>query len=474
MVAPTNHAPDAGNRAPESLSTRIRRAVLWRSGSQVIAQIVQWGATFLVIRILTPADYGLFAMTQVVLMLAAMLNGMGLANALVRAPELRREDVARVFGMLIAANLALAAIQVAAAPLVAAYYREPRVAEILRVQALLYLANPLIALAQGQLARTLEFARQARVNILAALAGAGTALTGALLGWGVWALVAAPIALFGARAIGLTIAAGAAGQFFAFVWSQADVAIAGRIVDARTLGLYATALFLVQIVVSKVVPPLNEVAFAAYARLQGTPGAVGRAFLTLVRAVMVVAMPFYMGLASAAEPIVLTALGPHWHDAAPIVALLALSMPAYTLYVLLGPACDALGRPGIATANGAAAAVIAPLAVIVSVQWGIMALAASWIATFALLLAIGARRALPVIGVSAGELVRAAAPAVSASLAMAAVVLLVDRALPPLAAATRLGLLVATGGAVYAGWLLVFARTSIAALLSLVRPRPAA
>ena len=49
-----------------------------------------------------------------------------------------------------------------------------------------------------------------------------------------------------------------------------------------------------------------------------------------------------------------------------------------------------------------------------------------------------------------------------------------DRALPPLAAPTRLGLLVATGGAVYAGWLLVFARTSIAALLSLVRPRPAA
>ena len=134
-------------------------------------------------------------------------------------------------------------------------------------------------------------------------------------------------------------------------------------------------------VVSKVVPPLNEVAFAAYARLQGTPGAVGRAFLTLVRAVMVVAMPFYMGLASAAEPVVLTALGPHWHDAAPIVALLALSMPAYTLYVLLGPVCDALGRPGIATANGATAAVIAPLAVIVSVQWGIMALAASWIAT---------------------------------------------------------------------------------------------
>ena len=33
---------------------RIRRAVIWRSGSQIAGQIVAWASTFLVIRILTP------------------------------------------------------------------------------------------------------------------------------------------------------------------------------------------------------------------------------------------------------------------------------------------------------------------------------------------------------------------------------------------------------------------------------------
>src|SRR3546814_9801013 len=57
------------------------------------------------------------------------------------------------------------------------------------------------------MSRTLDFRRQAVVNLVAALAGAGTALGCALAGYGVWPLVYAPIALFWTRAIGLTIVA---------------------------------------------------------------------------------------------------------------------------------------------------------------------------------------------------------------------------------------------------------------------------
>src|SRR5690606_149052 len=44
---------------------RVRSAVIWRSGSQILAQLVTWSVTLVVIRLLDPADYGLFAMTQV-------------------------------------------------------------------------------------------------------------------------------------------------------------------------------------------------------------------------------------------------------------------------------------------------------------------------------------------------------------------------------------------------------------------------
>ena len=63
------------------------------------------------------------------------------------------------------------------------------------------------------------------------------------------------------------------------------------------LGIYTTALFLTQILAAKFVPPLNEVAFAAYSRIQARPDMIPTAFLKSVRLIMLVALPFYFGLA---------------------------------------------------------------------------------------------------------------------------------------------------------------------------------
>jgi O-antigen/teichoic acid export membrane protein len=474
----------------ESLASQVRSAVIWRSGSQIAAQMVQWAATFLVIRILSPSDYGLFAMSGVVMAFLNMLNGYGLASGLVQQKEVNERQIRQLFGMLIVVNLTLGLTQVALAPLAAAYYREPQVAQLLRVQALIYLGTPFIALPQALLSRGMDFRLQARVNILASVAGASTALLGALWGWGVWTLVIAPIALFATRAIGMTIAARsfvrpsfdfrgagtlarfggvmAASQLFWFLQSQIDVFIAGRYLSVHELGIYTTSLFLTQIFVSKFVPPLNEVAFSAYARIQHDRTATAAAFVKGVRVVMLAALPFYLGLAATAEPLVLTMLGTKWAGAAPIVQLLALAMPFMTLQVLFSPASDALGRPGVGVRNGATGAVILGFGFLVGVRWGATGLAAAWIATYPLYLAASCWRTLPVIGARFADVARAVATPLLAACVMAIIVLAVDRTidLPP---APRLAVLVAVGGAAYGGWLVLFARDLVRETVGMIR-----
>lgn len=483
------------NQAMEPLGHQVRRAVIWRSGSQLASQLVQWAATFAVIRILSPHDYGLFAMTQVVLVFLNMLNGYGLASALVQAPELTKRTIRQAFGMLLALNGALAAAQLALAPLAAAYYRQPIVAEMLRVQALLYLATPFIALPQAVLSRRLDFRHQARANMIGAVAGAGAALGGALAGWGVWTLVWAPIILFFARAAVLTVSAGtlvrpsfdwrgagalaryggvvAAGQLTWFAQSQADVFIAGRWFSPHMLGIYTTSLFLTQIFVTKVVPPLNEVAFSAYARLRHDRDAAARGFVRAAGLVMTAALPFYLGLAATAEPLVLTMLGPHWAEAVPVVRLLALAMPFMTIQVLFTPACDAQGRPGVGVRNGAVGAALLTIGFIVGVRWGPTGLALAWLAGYPLYLADSARRALPVIGARATDVAAAIAPAAIAALGMALAVAILDRALPALAVQLRLAALVGAGAACYLGWLATFARPTLRLMTDVVRRRQA-
>ena len=325
------------------------------------------------------------------------------------------------------------------------------------------------------------------------LVGAAASLGGALGGLGVWTLVVAPIAMFGSRALGMALAARAliwpsfdfrgawsiAGfggmvalsQVFYFVQTQADVVIAGRALDPHALGLYTTALFLAQIFINKVVPPLNEVAFSAYARVQDDPAALAAGFLKSVRVILLLAIPFCLGLAVTAQPLVNVVLGEKWSEAAPLLALLALAMPFMTLHVLFAPATNAIGRPGIATRSSLLGAVVMTLGFAAGVRWGAAGIAAAWLVGYPALTAVTAAWSLPAIGARARELGGAVLPPVLAGVAMALAVTIVDSfaaSVPPL---PRLLMLIAAGGAVYLGWLTAFARPRLAEVLDLLRRR---
>ena len=76
------------------------------------------------------------------------------------------------------------------------------------------------------------------------------------------------------------------------------------------------------------------------------------------------------------------------------------------------------------------------------------------------------------IGVRFGALANAIAPAALAAIAMLFVVVAVDQALPPVSVHARLALLVASGGLVYASWLLIFARGTVRELIAVLRKQP--
>jgi O-antigen/teichoic acid export membrane protein len=183
----------------------VRHALAWRYGSQIMAQIITWGSTLMVVRLLEPSDYGLFAMSQVVLAALAFMNGWGFANSLVQEAEIDRRKIGQVFALLLLLNGTLAVVQLLIAPLAAAYYGEPIVADMLRVQAVLFLTTPFIALPSALLSREIAFRSQGVANMAGAVIGAVSALTLAWFDFGVWALVYAPLLAFSVRALVLTV-----------------------------------------------------------------------------------------------------------------------------------------------------------------------------------------------------------------------------------------------------------------------------
>jgi O-antigen/teichoic acid export membrane protein len=403
--------------------------------------------------------------------------------------------------MLILLNSGLALIQIfVAAPLAAAYYREEIVADMLRWQSLIFLATPFLILPEALMTRELEFKKPAIVNLASALVGAGIALVLALLDYGVWALVWAPIGIFWTRAIGMVIATRfrylpsfnftGAGYIFTFgstllvshgffiVQSQSDIFIAGRALDTHTLGLYAEALMITQLFATKFIPPLNEVAFPAYARLQHDKAAMSAAFLKAVKLIMLVAFPLYVGMAISAGPFVETVMGAKWAESIPLVTILALAMPFAALQFTFQPAMNGLGMPQMTMRNSIAGAVLMPTVYLFAVQYGVEGLAWGWLIAFPLLLAFTVFQGKPHIGFTLGGLFTAILPGLGAALAMGAFVWPADRYLVDwlwhdMPAMLHLILLTTVGAAVYIGLLYFGARQTFMEVVNLVVRRKA-
>ncbi len=227
-------------------------------------------------------------------------------------------------------------------------------------------------------------------------------------------------------------------QLFWIVQSQADIVIAGRAFSPHELGLYSEALFLVLIFTGRFLPPLNEVAFPAYAELRNAGQSIAPAFVSGVRMIMLIAAPFYIGLSLVAAPLVATFFGPKWLEMIPVVAGLAAIMPLMALQIVCSPATNALGRPGIYVATSACGAIIMPLCFWYGSRNGAEGLVMAWHIAAPLLLAVTLALTLPAVGARLRDLAAALLPVVTGCAAMTIGVVALTPYLRPLPALVEL------------------------------------
>lgn len=420
-----------------SFRDRVRLAVIWRAGTQIAQQAVQWALTLLVIRLLHPADYGLLAMAEVVTSFLTILAFQGISSAVVQAPQITDRQIRQFFGLLILVNGALALIQFSLAPLAAAFYRQPLIADILRVQALLYLLLPFISLPVALASRRLDFKKPAMVHFTAMISSGVLVLGMAWQGYGVWALIGGTIMLHIVRAIGMVLADrwliwpefrfdglgpliryGATVMTNSILWlvyAQADVFIGGRYLRPAEIGLYTEALFLSALPVTKFIPALNEVGASAYARIQHDAAAVRWSLTRASGLVSTLTFPIFFGLAAIAHNFVPVVMGRQWIESIPFIETIAYAMPLYALSSLMPAAVNALGHPRVQTGNALIGLAIMPLAFLIGVQFGGIGLARAWLTGYPILYAITSTRSLSVIGISHAEFLRPTLPALVCS-----------------------------------------------------------
>ena len=474
------------------LRAKVLAALRWSATGRFGAQLISWALTILVLRVLTPGDYGLLAMATVAISLLMALNDLGLDAVLVQKRDLSLADRQHVFGAVIAINATLCALLALGAPSIAVFYGEPRLTAIVRVLALQFLIVMFETLPLARLERELEFKGRAMAEMLGALSASLVTAALAFNGGGVWSLVFGMLAGSAARVLGLNRLAGervrprwslaAIRRHLPFggsicghrasyvVFAEADKFIGGRLLGKELLGHYTVAAHLATLPIQKLAGLFQAVAFPAFARAKSENGDVRDALLQVTRATSLVSFPMFLGISLVAPELVALALGPAWTPVVVPLAILALIMPLRLLSTILTPLVSGLGRPGVNAANQVlAVAIMAPL-LFLGAQRGALGLALAWLVGYPAVFAIYACSACRVAGIRPLDYFRALAQPFMLSALMYAVV---SAARPyvddSVGDAAQLATLVGLGAAVYAVGLLVSYREELESLEALLR-----
>lgn len=154
-------------------------------GLQTVLQFaIDFTASLIVARLLSPHELGAFSIALAAVVIAQTLRSAGVNMFLIAAPQLDEAKVRTALGLAMIASFGLAVLIFAIAPAIAAFYREPVIATVLRIVCVSYLLAPYQVLAHGLLTRALRFKSLLVATLSSSAIGAGIAISLALHGWG--------------------------------------------------------------------------------------------------------------------------------------------------------------------------------------------------------------------------------------------------------------------------------------------------
>ena len=83
---------------------KVLSGARWSAILRLAGQIVSWLSTIMVVRFISPEDYGLNAMLEAPLELLMLFSTFGLDLALVRSENIEQDELRSVFGWLLVIN----------------------------------------------------------------------------------------------------------------------------------------------------------------------------------------------------------------------------------------------------------------------------------------------------------------------------------------------------------------------------------
>jgi PST family polysaccharide transporter len=334
--------------------------------STVLLKLSSIGITAIVARILTPHDFGVFAVANTVFTIVVAFGEFGVTSCLARA-DLRVRDLApTMWTVSLGSSLVVAAALVFFAEPIAAALGSADGAGPVRVMAIIMILTGVAAVPTGQCVRDFKQNKIFLANMLSFIPSTVVLLVLAKSGDGAMAfawsrvagqltscvviLVATPklyLPGISRNALSILYRFGvplAVANFVGYLLQNVDYALIGHFMGPVLLGTYVIAFNVASWSSSMLVGVLTTVAMPAFSRVRHDTERLMAAMADGVRAVVLIAAPMCALVMVLARPIVLTLYGERWASAANPLAILSLYGLIAIICMLFANMLAALGR----------------------------------------------------------------------------------------------------------------------------------
>ncbi|MBJ7454822.1 MAG: oligosaccharide flippase family protein [Thermoleophilia bacterium] len=354
-----------------SLRRATGRSTAWAFIGYLGHYAVTFAFTVVTARLLSPEVFGIMGLSVVVIAVGTLLADSGTQAALIH----RKDDLDVAINTALISvpltGLGAALLGVAAAPLLAWFYDESQVLPVAALLSGVLFVRSFGLVSDAILQRNLDFKmRRAVVDPLAAAVGGATATVLALMGAGVWSLVAMWYANTITMVVGswmLTRYRPRLGLANFQTWRELasygrsilgahtvqlafgylDTATIGRNLGSASVGWYGAATRLAILPAQATTYVAGAALFPAFTRMASDIPRLRSAFLEAVRYIALLAFPLLAALAVISEPFVVVLFGEQWRPAGPALAVMMLWILPLSL---LEPAMElfkSIGRPGL-------------------------------------------------------------------------------------------------------------------------------
>ena len=327
-----------------SLSASVRRGALWVVASNVLLRLANVAITAVVAHILSPHDFGVFAVALTAYAIVSSIGELGVSACLIRADlDIDRLAPTVATVSILSSAIFAGAMAVFAEPIAAVLGSAAAVGPI-RILSIAVLFIGVFAVPNSQMVRDFKQDKIFLANaigfvpstvlliVLAKSGGGATAFAWSMVVRqfvvGLVLIIAAPryyrpglarSALSVIFRFGIPLAGA---NFVNYILLNVDYAFVGHLLGAAALGVYMLAFTVASWPYGVLGAVINSVSMPAFSRVKHDPVLLENAMAAGVRAVSLVAMPMCGMTVALARPIVLTLYGARWAAAANVLIIL--------------------------------------------------------------------------------------------------------------------------------------------------------